>query len=184
MFLAFWLLKWLVRIFLTSIVLSLLVVLVFRFVPIPVTMFMVVRGWEAQAAGDHIRVEKQWVGIEDISRNLQHAVIVSEDRQFYRHSGFDFDAIQGARQHNRVSKQKMGASTLTQQLAKNLFLWPDRSWLRKGLEAYFTVVLEVLWSKQRILEAYLNVVEMGQGVYGAEAASHLFRQACLGSHLS
>ena len=101
------------------------------------------------------------------------AVMASEDARFLKHHGFDYDAIQKAVKHNKTAKTKHGASTITQQTAKNVFLWPGRSWLRKGLEMYFTVLIEVLWGKERIMEVYLNSIEMGKGIYGADAAARV-----------
>ena len=102
------------------------------------------------------------------------AVIASEDQRFLKHNGFDHAAIQAAMEYNRNHERKIGASTLSQQTAKNVFLWPSRSWLRKGLEAWFTVLIEVFWSKERIMEVYLNVIEMGPQCFGAEAAAQRF----------
>jgi len=112
-----------------------------------------------------------WVPIEEISPNLQLAVIASEDQNFLKHNGFDFQAIEKAIEHNKKGKRKRGASTISQQTAKNVFLWEGRSWVRKGFEVYFTFLIELLWSKERIMEVYLNSIEMGNGIYGAEAAS-------------
>lgn len=112
--------------------------------------------------------------MERISENLQLAVVCAEDQNFPTHTGFDFEAIEKALEHNKKGKRMRGASTISQQCAKNLFLWPQRSWLRKGLEAYFTVLIELIWSKERILEVYLNIIELGDGIYGAEAASQEF----------
>ena len=109
--------------------------------------------------------------MEEISDNLKLAVIASEDQNFPSHNGFDYKAIQKAMEDNKKGKRVRGASTISQQTAKNIFLWPQRSWFRKGLEVYFTFWIELLWSKERILEVYLNSIEMGKGVYGAEAAA-------------
>src|SRR5690606_41020269 len=111
-----------------------------------------------------------WVPIEAIFPNLQWAVVASEDQNFLNHNGFDFQAIEKAIEHNKKSKRIRGASTISQQVAKNVFLWQGRSWVRKGLEVYFTFLIELFWSKERIMEVYLNSIEMGEGVYGAEAA--------------
>lgn len=116
-------------------------------------------------------IAHDWVDLEGISPAMQLAVIAAEDQRFAQHDGFDFEAIQKALRTNKESDRKRGASTISQQVAKNLFLWPGRSWLRKGLEVYFTVTLETLWPKRRILEVYLNVAELGDGVYGVEAAA-------------
>ncbi len=116
----------------------------------------------------------QWVDGEQISTNLKLAVVSSEDNHFMTHNGFDWEAIEKAQQYNETHKKTRGASTISQQTAKNVFLWPARSWLRKGLEAYFTVLIEFFWSKERILEMYLNVIEMGPCTYGVGAASGLY----------
>jgi monofunctional biosynthetic peptidoglycan transglycosylase len=146
--------------------LSILSVIVFRFVPVPVTPLMISRSIETRTWWNH-----DWVPIEEISPNLQWAVVASEDQNFLNHNGFDFQAIEKAIEHNKKSKRIRGASTISQQVAKNVFLWQGRSWVRKGLEVYFTFLIELFWSKERIMEVYLNSIEMGEGVYGAEAAS-------------
>ncbi|MEH6579647.1 MAG: monofunctional biosynthetic peptidoglycan transglycosylase [Amphritea sp.] len=121
------------------------------------------------------KIKHSWVPIENISQHMQLAVIASEDQKFPEHWGFDIESINKALQGNGKGKRIRGASTLSQQTAKNLFLWPAKSYLRKGVEAGFTVLLEALWDKQRILEVYLNIVEFGPGIYGVEAASkHYF----------
>lgn len=150
---------------------SVVSVLFFRFVPPPITPLMAIRSLEHISEGDSPTVDKHWRRMEKISPRLAEAVIASEDQRFFIHHGFDFGAIASAFSANERGKRKLGASTITQQTAKNLFLWPDRSWLRKGLEAYFTLLLELLWSKHRILEVYLNIIETGDGIYGAEAAA-------------
>ncbi len=142
-----------------------LVVAVYRFVPVPVTSLMVVRLFEG--AGLH----KQWRPLDRISPRLVDAVIAAEDAQFCRHNGFDLKAIETALAHNQKGGKLKGGSTISQQTAKNAVLWPQRSWVRKGFEAYVTVLMEALWPKRRIMEVYLNVIEWAPGVYGAEAAS-------------
>ncbi|HET8809785.1 MAG TPA: monofunctional biosynthetic peptidoglycan transglycosylase, partial [Flavobacteriaceae bacterium] len=117
-----------------------------------------------------------WVSMEKISPYLQLAVIVSEDQRFETHNGFDVEAIQKVLKNHDEGERMRGASSISQQTAKNVFLWPGRSWVRKGFEAYFTVLIELLWSKERILEVYLNSVEMGNGVYGAQAAAEYWFQ--------
>ena len=146
--------------------LSILSVIVFRFVPVPVTPLMISQAVETRTWWNH-----DWVPIEEISPNLQWAVVASEDQNFLNHNGFDLKAIEKAIEHNKKSKRVRGASTISQQVAKNVFLWQGRSWVRKGLEVYFTFLIELFWSKERIMEVYLNSIEMGNGVYGAEAAS-------------
>jgi monofunctional biosynthetic peptidoglycan transglycosylase len=153
------------------IVLSVALVFVFKWAPIPITPLMVIRNIEQTDA--HKKDWKHnWVPLEDISTNLQLAVICSEDQNFLKHHGFDIKAIEKAYENNKKGKKLKGASTISQQTAKNVFLWPKRSWLRKGLETYFTFLIELIWSKERIMEVYLNSIEMGPGIYGAEAASH------------
>ena len=137
-------------------------ILTFRFVPPPMTPLMVFYGGP---------VTQQWTPLESISPNLLQAVIASEDDKFCSHSGFDFEAIDQALDENAAGKRLRGASTISQQTAKNLFLLPDRTWVRKGIEAYLTVLLEALWPKRRILETYLNIAEWGPGRFGAEAAA-------------
>jgi monofunctional biosynthetic peptidoglycan transglycosylase len=149
-------------------------VLFFRFVPPPCTPLMIVRCFVQIGQGHFPKLDKDWTSMEDISPRLAEAVVASEDQLFFDHHGFDWDAIRSAFSVNGRGKRKLGASTITQQTAKNLFLWPDRSWTRKGLEAYFTLLLEMLWSKQRILEVYLNIIETGDGTYGAEAAARRY----------
>lgn len=146
-------------------------VLLFKFVPVPFTPLMAIRAIEQKLDGKEMRSSHDWVSIEEISPNLQKAVIASEDGNFLTHSGFDFKAIQKAMKSNEKGKKLKGGSTISQQTAKNVFLWQGRSYLRKGLEAYYTVLIELIWSKERIMEVYLNSIEMGDGVYGAQAAS-------------
>ncbi len=133
---------------------------------------MAIRAIENKSAGKEMVLSHDWIPIEEISPNIQKAVIASEDGTFLTHYGFDFSAIQKAVKNNSKGKRLKGGSTISQQTAKNIFLWQGRSYLRKGLEAYFTVLIEVFWSKERIMEVYLNSIEMGDGVYGIEAASH------------
>lgn len=148
--------------------LTVLWVLVYKFVPVPYTALMAIRSIEGDSKYE---TRHDWIPIEEISQNLQLAVICSEDQSFLSHNGFDRKAIEKALESNQKGKKLRGGSTISQQTAKNVFLWPQRTWLRKGLEAYFTLLIETLWSKERILEVYLNSIEMGNGVFGAEAAS-------------
>jgi monofunctional biosynthetic peptidoglycan transglycosylase len=130
---------------------------------------------EALLAGKRPHLDKRWLKLEAISPHLKQAAMAAEDQNFIEHHGFDYEAIQEAMEYNRKHPKKThGASTISQQTAKNVFLWPGRSWLRKGLEVYFTLLIEALWSKPRILQVYLNVAEFGEGVYGVEAASQKF----------
>ena len=145
-------------------------VLVFKFTPVFYTPLMLTRSIENKMEGKDMVCSHNWVPLDRISRNLQKAVIASEDGRFLTHHGFDFEAIQKAMENNEQGKKLKGGSTISQQTAKNVFLWQGRSYLRKGLEAYFTVLIELLWGKERIMEVYLNSIEMGDGVYGAQAA--------------
>lgn len=155
--------------------LTLLFVLLFKWFPVPVTPLMVIRTVQQAAAGKEIRMQHDWVAMKKISPNLQLAVIASEDQNFVNHWGFDLEAIDKAiKDSEKRNRKPRGASTISQQTAKNLFLWPGRSWVRKGLEVWFTGWIELLWSKKRILQVYLNIIEMGDGIYGAEAAARHF----------
>ncbi len=157
--------------------LSLFTVVFYRFVPIYLTPLMLIRCAEQLYAGEKLQLKHSWVPLKAISRNLQLAVLCSEDQNFMHHSGFDLKAIERSLAGFRQGSMKLrGASTISQQTAKNVFLLPYRSWIRKGMEVYFTLLIECLWSKERILEVYLNSIEMANGVYGAEAASrHYFK---------
>ena len=162
--------EFIIKVFFWSVASSIALVVVFKFVPVPITPLMVIRYFENPS-------EKQlwkhnWEPIENISINIQLAVICTEDQKFLNHNGFDIEAIEKAYEHNKKGKRIKGGSTISQQTAKNVFLWPNRSWLRKGLETYFTFLIEKIWSKERIIEVYLNSIEMGNGIYGIEAASH------------
>ncbi|WP_300728005.1 monofunctional biosynthetic peptidoglycan transglycosylase [uncultured Bacteroides sp.] len=150
---------------------SILSVIVLRFVPVYVTPLMLIRCIQQAADGKEIRLEHHWVPKEKISKHLPMAVIASEDNRFAEHWGFDFTEIKKAAKENKKRKKARGASTISQQTAKNVFLWPQSSWVRKGFEAYFTVLIECFWSKERIMEVYLNSIEMGDGIYGAEAVA-------------
>jgi len=152
---------------------TILSVVAFRFLPVVVTPLMVIRVVQQAKEGRELKMSHDWVSLEEISPSLPVAVIASEDGKFLGHHGFDFEAIQHAAKRNleHPEKRKLGASTISQQTAKNVFLWPGRSWWRKGLEAYFTSLIELLWTKQRIMEVYLNSIEMGEGIYGAEAVA-------------
>ncbi len=151
--------------------LSLLSVIIFKWVPIPFTPLMISRVIEFKLNKQEAIYSHKWVPLEEISTNLQKAVISSEDGNFLTHNGFDFKAIEIAMEANKNGKKLRGGSTISQQTAKNVFLWQGRSYLRKGIEAYFTVLIEFIWGKERIMEVYLNSIEMGNGVYGAEEAS-------------
>ena len=146
-------------------------VILARFIPVFITPLMVIRTFEAIIDGEKPKNSKEWVSIENISPNMIQAVVASEDNLFLKHHGFSFRDISNAIKHNQKGKRIIGGSTISQQTAKNVFLWPRRSYFRKGLEAYFTVLIELMWSKERIMEVYLNVIEMGDGIYGVQAAS-------------
>jgi monofunctional biosynthetic peptidoglycan transglycosylase len=149
-------------------------VVVLKWFPVYVTPLVLIRSGEYALNGKWVSIQKDWVSLEEISPHLRKAVIASEDPKFLSHSGFDFEAIAKAIDANKRRKIKMGASTISQQTAKNVFLYPSRTYLRKGLEAYFTVLIEKIWDKRRILEVYLNVIELGPGIYGAEAAAQYY----------
>lgn len=163
------LLKYIRIFFLGFVGLSVCWVLIYKFVPVPYTPLMAIRSIEQ---GGKYTIHHEWVPIEEISPYLQLAVICAEDQTFLSHNGFDRGAIEKALKNNKAGKKLRGGSTISQQTAKNVFLWPERSWFRKGMEAYFTLLIEFFWNKERILEVYLNSIEMGSGVFGAEAASH------------
>lgn len=178
--------KWMVVAFLGSTILS---VIALRFIPVWFTPLMFIRVGQQISEGRQVQLHHRWVPLECISPSLPQAVMASEDARFLKHHGFDYDAIEKAAVRNIKGKKKnkLGASTISQQTAKNVFLWPGRTWVRKGLEAYFTMLIEMLWSKQRIMEVYLNSIEMGEGIYGADAvaewhfkcrASELTRAQC------
>ncbi|MBK7427071.1 MAG: monofunctional biosynthetic peptidoglycan transglycosylase [Saprospiraceae bacterium] len=171
--------NWALKIFLAFLIIQILTILIFRWVPVPITPLIVIRGYEKLNAGKMIGYHKDWVSWSQISDHPKAAVISSEDQRFLDHHGFDLKAIEKAMKYNekqekRGSTKRRGASTISQQTAKNLFLWPGRSWLRKGLEVMYTFLIELLWPKERILEVYLNIIELGDGVYGVEAASQLY----------
>lgn len=153
---------------------SLFFVLLFRFVNPPVTWLMIQRGFERKADGKEWKVDKQWKGFDDIAPSMRRAAVAAEDQSFLENHGFDFKSIEKAIKTNAKSKKLIGGSTISQQTAKNVFLWPGRSMIRKGFEAWFTLLMEVFWSKKRIMEVYLNVIEMGDGIYGVEAASQAY----------
>ena len=151
---------------------TILVVVAYKVMPVVVTPLMVIRSVENLAHGKSPFWHHTWVSIKDISPDMPIAVMASEDQRFLIHHGFDFDAIQKAMKRNEeAGKKKYGASTISQQTAKNVFLWQGRTWLRKGLETYFTVLIEFIWGKERIMEVYLNSIEMGPSIYGVSAVA-------------
>jgi monofunctional biosynthetic peptidoglycan transglycosylase len=155
---------------------SLVFVFLYKYINPPLTPLMVIRIAEQSFGGQTIKLKKDWISIDKMAPGMPLAVIASEDNLFMEHSGFDFESIEKAREYNakKQGKKMRGASTISQQTAKNVFLWPQRSWVRKGLEVYFTVLIEFVWGKKRIMEVYLNVIETGKGIYGVEAASQSF----------
>ncbi len=165
------LLCWLRNLIIFFFVSTVTAVLVFKYVPVYLTPLMLVRCCEQVADGEWPTLKHRWVALEQISHNAPQAVMASEDQLFLQHDGFDFKQIHQARLDALNGKRERGASTISQQTAKNVFLWQGHSWLRKGLEAYFTVLIEKIWGKERIMEVYLNSVEMGKGIYGVEAVA-------------
>lgn len=169
--------KILLRIVITFLILTIGSTLLYRWLPVPVTPLMLIRCAEQKADGKPITLKHDWVSLDAISPKLQLAVVCSEDQNYLKHYGFDFKAIEKAMKANESGKKLRGGSTISQQTAKNVFLWPGRSYIRKAFEVYFTLLIELMWSKERIMEVYLNSIEMGNGVYGAEAAAqHWFKK--------
>ena len=152
---------------------TILSVVILRWVPVYFTPLMFIRMAQQKANHQELTLHHHWVPIDEIAPSLPLAVMASEDAHFLEHHGFDFKAIEQAAMRNikHPDKRKHGASTISQQTAKNVFLWPGRSWVRKGFEVYFTVLIELVWSKERIMEVYLNSIEMGDGIYGADAVA-------------
>lgn len=156
---------------------SILIVAIYTVMNPPITPLMILRTIEYAFSGEEIRLKKQWVSYENINRKVFKALVAAEDARFMQHKGFDWKAIEAAQRYNERMKgrKKRGASTISMQTAKNVFLWHGRNYFRKGLEAYFTVLIEAVWGKKRILEVYANVIEWGHGIYGVEAAAqHYF----------
>ncbi|RZS95609.1 monofunctional biosynthetic peptidoglycan transglycosylase [Cecembia calidifontis] len=167
--------KVLFQIILWFFILSIGFTVIYRFVPVPITPLMVIRLYEqAKDEKKELRLYKDWVSIQKVSKHVPQAVVAAEDQKFMDHKGFDWDAMEKAWEQNKKGKRIKGASTISQQTAKNVFLWPARTMVRKGLEAYFTFLIETFWSKERIMEVYLNVIEMGEGIYGIEAAAQYY----------
>ena len=160
--------RFIAKILVWFVIITVGVVVFYKWVPVPITPLMVIRYFEKDSPK---LLNHDWEPIENISKNLQLAVICSEDQSFLKHTGFDLNAIEKAYENNKKGKRVKGGSTISQQTAKNVFLWPQRSWLRKGLEVYFTFLIETIWDKERIMEVYLNSIEMGNGIYGAESAA-------------
>jgi monofunctional glycosyltransferase len=150
-------------------------VIIYKFINPPITPLMVIRALEKRIEGKPMKISYKWVSLNKISKNLITAAVTSEDNLFLEHSGFDLEAIRKAYENNKKPNKRIkGGSTISQQTAKNVFLWTQRSWIRKGLETYFTFLIELFWTKERIMEVYLNVIEMGDGIYGAESASQFY----------
>jgi monofunctional biosynthetic peptidoglycan transglycosylase len=149
-------------------------VLLYRFINPPVTLLMITRGFERKSDGKDWKIDKKWINFDDIADPMKRAAVAAEDQKFLDHFGFDFKAMEKAIDKNAHSHKLIGGSTISQQTAKNVFLWPGRSYVRKGFEAYFTLLMEIFWSKKRIMEIYLNEIEMGDGIYGVEAASQAY----------
>jgi len=162
---------WIIKITLYFFVISIGLVVLYKFVPIPITSTMIARKMEAIADGRDSEIHYDWVSYANISKEAPLAVVAAEDQLFPEHNGFDFEAMGNAFSKNLKGKKLRGASTLSQQVAKNVFLWQSRSYVRKVLEVYFTVLIELIWGKERILEVYLNVAEMGSMTFGIEEAS-------------
>lgn len=172
--------QWLLVFFFVS---SLGAVLLFRWVPVPVTPLMLIRCVQQVSRGEQVRLRHHWVPLSEMSQYMPVAVMASEDQRFLLHHGFDVKEIKNAVAERMNGGRRRGGSTISQQTAKNVFLWPASSWLRKGLEAYFTCLIEVFWSKERIMEVYLNSIEMGDGIYGAEAVAQ-WNFGCTAAQLS
>ncbi len=166
----FKLIRWIVVAFFASTILS---VVVLRFVPVFFTPLMFIRCYQQVTEGRDLKLSHHWVPLDEISESMPQAVMASEDAKFLKQHGFDYEAIGHAAKRNKEhpEKRRLGASTISQQTAKNVFLWPGRSWVRKGFEVYFTTLIELMWSKQRIMEVYLNSIEMGEGIYGVDAVA-------------
>jgi monofunctional glycosyltransferase len=165
------LIKWIAIVFFAS---TIFFIILYRFINPPVTPLMIIRVSSQIFHGEKVKLDKKWVKIEDISPRMIRAVIASEDNRFVEHWGIDTQAVNEAIEHNKKGKRTHGASTISQQTAKNVFLWPSRTYLRKGLELYFTILIEKIWGKKRIMEVYLNVIETGKGIYGIEKASQYY----------
>ena len=166
-------LRWIKNLAILFFLSSIISVILLRYIPVYVTPLMGIRIVEQIKAKKSPKLKHTWVGYDEISDNMKKAVVASEDQLFFEHKGFDKKQIKKAIEENKKRKRPRGASTISQQTAKNVFLWPQSSWLRKGLETYFTVLIELFWSKERILHVYLNSMETGDGIYGAEAVARL-----------
>ena len=161
--------KWTLILFFSS---SILAVVAYRWLPVPCSPLMFIRLAQQVKNGQQLKMIHEWVPLDEMSSHLPVAVMACEDQNYLKHNGFDFEQIKAAYEEAKRGGRERGASTISQQTAKNVFLWPSHTWVRKGLETYFTVLIEVFWSKRRIMEVYLNTIEMGDGIYGAEAVAH------------
>ncbi len=160
--------RWAVLLFFAS---TILATFYYKWMPVSLTPLMVLRCIEQVGDGESVKLEHKWVDLSEMSKYMPVAVIASEDQNFMQHNGFDAGAISKAIEERQKRGRIRGGSTISQQTAKNVFLWPKSSWVRKGFEVYFTFLIETIWSKQRIIEVYLNSIEMGDGIYGAEAVA-------------
>jgi monofunctional biosynthetic peptidoglycan transglycosylase len=167
------LLRWCARVALGFVVVTLALVTLYHWVNPPCTPLMVIRAIEGELDGNPVGIDQRWVPLRAVSPALVRAVVAAEDARFFQHWGVDLKELEEARAYNERERGRRlrGASTITMQCARSVFLWPGRTWVRKAIEVYLAVLLEQLWGKRRILEIYLNVVEWGRGVYGAEAAA-------------
>ena len=165
--------RWLRNILIFFFTSTILAVVILKYIPVYITPLMLIRCVEQMIDGEAPQINHRWVPLEKISHNLAQAAMASEDNLFLQHKGFDLEQIQKAQIDAQKGKRQRGASTISQQTARNVFLWQQRSWLRKGLEAYFTFLIEAIWGKERIMEVYLNSIEMGKGIYGADAVARI-----------
>lgn len=165
--------RWILFAIIFFFVSSISAVVILKWLPVYYTPLMFIRAVEQIADGRSPKIEHEWVNINKMSTNMPLAVVASEDGRFLKHKGFDFEEIYKARLDAMHGGKERGASTISQQTAKNVFLWPGHSWVRKGFEAYFTVLIEFIWGKERIMEVYLNSIEMGDGIYGVKAVAKI-----------
>ena len=165
--------RWLRNLLIFFFTSTILAVVILKYIPVYVTPLMLIRCVESVFKGETPQINHHWIPLEKISHNLPQAVMASEDNLFLKHKGFDLEQIQKAQIEAQEGKRQRGAGTISQQTARNVFLWQKRSWLRKGLEAYFTFLIENIWGKERIMEVYLNSIEMGRGIYGADAVARI-----------
>lgn len=165
--------RWIRNLILFFFLSTLLAVVAYKYLPVQITPLMVIRCVEQVGRGETIRMKHHWIPLDQMANAMPIAVIASEDQNFEKHNGFDFEAIEKAMEEKKTRGRVRGASTISQQTAKNVFLWPNSTWIRKGFEVYFTGLIELIWGKERIMEVYLNSIEMGDGIYGVEAVAQL-----------